>query len=249
MTCLCHTRLSTAGTYQRPFSAGERKEAAPPGGVGDAGGNKEGNYSLWDPPRPSHLLQLPLEIPLSSGRQLASSGPQPLEGTAEVGAAVLNAEQGGSGFPNLRDDLCGSGSGNNALWAGDVGKDTAHWEGFGRITPQGGPQDDGEKTSDKKGRWMGVSPSDGRNGRVGITGGGYLHLPIPEHSRTVHCNQEHYGPVSGGVAEAGVKFIHAVVGEVWIGLGGDADGSSGGRTDGGGGRDGRYGDELNWCGG
>ena len=42
--------------------------------------------------------------------------------------------------------------------------------------------------------------------------------------------------MSGGGAEAGVKGGQAVVGTVQLGIGGDADVGSGGRTDGGGGR-------------
>ena len=82
---------------------------------------------------------------------------------------------------------------------------------------------------------MGVSPSGGYDGGEGITGGGDLRLTPPEHSCTVYCDQDHYGPVSGGREEAGVKSGQLVVGSGWLGLGGDADGSSRGRTNGGGG--------------
>ena len=80
---------------------------------------------------------------------------------AEVGAAVSGAEQGGSGCPDLGEDLRDGGSGGHALRVGDVGNDTTHWEGFGRITPQGVPQADGETTLDRMGWWMGVSPAVG----------------------------------------------------------------------------------------
>ena len=55
---------------------------------------------------------------------------------------------------------------------------------------------------------------------------------------------------SGGV-EAGFKVGQAVVGSIWLGLRGGADGGSGVVTDGGGVGDGRYGDgdRLNWWGG
>ena len=86
---------------------------------------------------------------------------------------------------------------------------------------------------------MGISPDGGRDGRGGTTGGGDLHILPPEHSCTVYCDQDHYGPVSGGGAEARVKGDQAVVGAGLIGCGGDADGGLGGRTDGGGGGDGR----------
>ena len=64
-----------------------------------------------------------------------------------MGVAILGAEQGGSRFPDLGEDRRAGGSGIHVIQVGDVGNDTAHWEGFGRILQQGGPQDDVEKTS------------------------------------------------------------------------------------------------------
>ena len=59
---------------------------------------------------------------------------------------------------------------------------------------------------------MVLSPTRVRDGRGGITGGGDLYLPPLEHICTIHCNQAHYGPLSGGVAASGVKDGQAVVG-------------------------------------
>ena len=56
--------------------------------------------------------------------------------------------------------------------------------------------------------------------------GGYLHLPPPEHSRTVYCNYEHYGPVSDGRVETVTAGIHAVFGSGRGGHGGGADNGS-----------------------
>ena len=64
---------------------------------------------------------------------------------------------------------------------------------------------------------MGVPPSDRDNGRGGSAGGGELHCPKPEQSCTVHCNQDHYGPVSGVKAtprDNGVKAV-VIAGELW----------------------------------
>ena len=63
--------------------------------------------------------------------------------------------------------------------------------------------------------------------------------------------QAHYGPVSGGGVEAGIKGAQEVVRAGRIGLGGDVDGLLGGRTGRGWGGDGqdRYGDRLNQWGG
>ena len=89
---------------------------------------------------------------------------------------------------------------------------------------------------------MGILPYGGRNGGGGTTGGGDLHLPPPEKSCTVHCDQAHYVPVSGGGEASGVMSGQSVVGEGKFGLGGDANGRPGGETGGGGGGDERYGD-------
>ena len=60
-----------------------------------------------------------------------------------------------------------------------MGHETPHWESSGQISPQGGPQADGEATSESTVRSMGLPPSGIWDGRGGITGGGYLHLPPP----------------------------------------------------------------------
>ena len=59
---------------------------------------------------------------------------------------------------------------------------------------------------------------------------------IHKHSRTVYCDQAHYGTVSGGGAETRALGIQKVVKSRRGGCGGDAEGGSGGRMDGGGGR-------------
>ena len=58
---------------------------------------------------------------------------------------------------------------------------------------------------------MGLSLVEGRNVGGGISGGGDLRLPPPEHSFTVYCDQAHCVPVSGIGSEAGVKGDQAVV--------------------------------------
>ena len=145
-------------------------------------------------------------------------------------AAVEGVEQGGCRCPDLGENLCVGGSGGSVVWVEDVGDDTTHWEGFGQISPQGVPQADGMTTSERSGRWMGVSTTGGSDGGGGITGGGDLRLPPPEQSLTVNCNQVHYGTVSrrGEVSRGG--------------LGRDVDSNSGGVTDREGGGDGRDGD-------
>ena len=112
-----------------------------------------------------------------------------------------------------------------------MGDDTAHWECFGRIPPEVGPQTDGTTTLERAGLWVGVCRSECEGG---TTGGVDLCLLPPEHSHTVHCDQAHYGPVSGGGEASKVTGDQAVVGTGRLELGGDADSGSVGGTDGGG---------------
>ena len=73
------------------------------------------------------------------------------------------------------------------------------------------------------GRSMVLSPTRGCDGGDRITGGGDLRLTPLEQSRTVYCEQDHYGPVYGGRVEAGFKGIQAVVGSRLTEFLGDAD--------------------------
>ena len=98
-----------------------------------------GNHSIQDTPRPGHLLQVTWDIPLRGGQLLTSGGPQPSEGMPEVGAAVYGVDQVGCRCPDLGGNVRGGGSGGHAVQLGDVVDDTMHWEGVGRISPQGGP--------------------------------------------------------------------------------------------------------------
>ena len=66
---------------------------------------------------------------------------------------------------------------------------------------------------------MGVSPADRSDGGGGISGGGYLRLLLQEHSRTVHCDHAHYGPVYVRGEAYGVTGGQVVVASVRLGLG------------------------------
>ena len=107
-----------------------------------------------------------------------------------MGAAIQVVEQGGYRCPYLGENLCSSGSGGPSVQVGDVGDNTAYWDGFGLITPQGGSQTDGTTTLERVGRWMGVSLDGGTDGGTDgagrITGGGDLRLLPLEHSCTVY---------------------------------------------------------------
>ena len=54
---------------------------------------------------------------------------------------------------------------------------------------------------------------------------------LPKHSRTGHCDQAHYGTVSGGRETTGIKGGHVVAVEGQLGLGRYKDGGLGGRTE------------------
>ena len=96
-----------------------------------------------------------------------------------MGAAVLGAEQGVIRRPDLGEDLRCSGSFVHALRVGDVGNDTTHRFYFEWNTPQGYPKSDGETTSERTGKWMGVSLAGGNNSGGGIIGSGDLKLLQP----------------------------------------------------------------------
>ena len=60
-----------------------------------------------------------------------------------------------------------------------MGHDTLYWKVSGQSPPLGGPQCDGEATSDSRGWIMGLSPVGGRDGRGSIVVGGYLIFLTP----------------------------------------------------------------------
>ena len=118
-----------------------------------------------------------------------------------------------------------------------MGDATINWKGFRIILTQCGLQANRTIISEREVWGVGLSPACGSDGRVGITGGVYLSL-----SRTVHCNQAHYKPASGGREASGFKGGQYVVVTGKLGLGRDANGGSGGRTYEGGGGNGLGGD-------
>ena len=61
------------------------------------------------------------------------------ESAAEVGVGV---EERMGGSPELIKVLFDGCSDSFNVCVGDVGDESTHWEEFGRISPQGGPQND-----------------------------------------------------------------------------------------------------------
>ena len=83
---------------------------------------------------------------------MAGGGAQPTEGAKEVGATVHGIGKGGNGCPEVGNNLRGGGPGGSTVCVRDVGDDTTHWEGFGRIPPQDVPQADGTSISERERR-------------------------------------------------------------------------------------------------
>ena len=128
------------------FPKGKGKEAALTGVGGGTGRERVGDNRQWEPPQPSHLLHIYWESLLGGRRRLNIDGKQHLEIMEKVGATEYDIDQGRCGLSELVPYLLGGGSVGHALRVGDVGHDTANWEGFGWIPPQGGPQADREAT-------------------------------------------------------------------------------------------------------
>ena len=104
-----------------------------------------------------------------------------------------------------------------------------HQEDAGRLSPPGDIATDGVAANIEGGWEMGLPTSGYGNGRCGLLGGGdECRLP-PEHSCTCHCNQTHYGSVSGGGAAPWEAGTPEVLGTGDLGPGGDAGGCKGGR--------------------
>ena len=68
---------------------------------------------------------------------------------------------------------------------------------------------------------MGVTPSGRGNVGGGPAGDGYLTQLPSEISHPVHCDQAHYGPVSGNGAMTGNNGVKELVGSGVYGTGGD----------------------------
>ena len=214
-------------------------------GRGDQGGNPPppGEAQTWSSrlceSRPGHCLQVPRSISLVGRGRLAGGGPQVLEGMAEVGESDAGIEQVGCGCLDLGTDILCGGSVGPVVRVRDVGDDAAHWEGVGKIPPQVSLQADREATSEREVRSVDINLTGGRDGTSGPSGVGDLRLPPPEQGHTVHCDQAHYIPVSGGAEDTGAKDIQAVVVTGWDGCGRDMGGGLGGGTNEGEGGDGR----------
>ena len=142
---------------------------------------------------------------------MASGGPQTTALHTESGTANSNTEQGWRGYQDPVTDLLGSSAICHDLRVRDTSPDATHKEGVGKIPLQGGPQADRAETTEGTVNRLGLTADVGCDVGERLKGGGYLRLPPPEHSFTVYCDQENYGPVSGGGAEAGATGGNKIV--------------------------------------
>ena len=94
-----------------------------------------------------------------------------------MGTADSSIDQGGIICLYIRTDLLGVSSISTSVRVRDMGPDTAHKEGDGRILPQGLSQADGEATAEGGG--LILPPDGGCDGEGGLAGGGYLRLLPP----------------------------------------------------------------------
>ena len=75
-----------------------------------------------------------------------------------MGVADLGIEQGGGGCLYLGTDLLVGNGIVHTVQVRDIGPDTAHEEGVGRIPPQGGLQADGVATAEGAERMVVLAP-------------------------------------------------------------------------------------------
>ena len=89
-----------------------------------------------------------------------------------MGTADEGSGKRGGGCPDLGPDILGGGPVSETIRVGEMVDDPTYWEGFGRISPQGGLQADEESTLARKGRCVDIPLSGGHDCRCGPTGGG-----------------------------------------------------------------------------
>ena len=56
-----------------------------------------------------------------------------MKGVKEMGVTVQGVGTGRRVCSDISKNICGIVPGGTSVWVGDVGGDTAHWEGFGWI--------------------------------------------------------------------------------------------------------------------
>ena len=120
---------------------------------------------------------------------------------------VAGAGKGGVIFLDAGTVLCWGGTYGTFIWVRYVCHVPVHCEYDGRLPPQGVTQVDGAESKEGDIWDIGLNPT-GR-GNIGGRHKGCVDLrrPPPEYGHTIHYNRDHYGPVSGGGATPGDKYV------------------------------------------
>ena len=131
-----------------------------------------------------------------------------------MGAVVAGSREGGGGSLDFEHFLHFGGTGGPYIWVGYTGNVPTHWDGSGRLPPQGGPHVEGSE-SKEEGEWdVFLPPTVGGNVVGGSVGGGDLRCLLSEHSCTLYYNYAHYVPISSGGSMPEGDDVEAVVGKV-----------------------------------
>ena len=85
---------------------------------------------------------------------------------------VADLGMGGGHTAGIRDVIQGDGSGSSSFWSGNVGNDSPHGPGPGRVSEKDGKTDHREAALAAPGSKLGVSPIGGGNAGGGFLGGG-----------------------------------------------------------------------------
>ena len=141
-----------------------------------------------------------------------------------MGLPVEVLGTGGRRRPDIRDIFPRGGSGSVTLQIGDVGDISTHLEDAGWLSTLGDKPTNKAESKTSGRQELAVPPNDDVDIRGGLGGGGDIHHTPPEHRHTFHCDQKHYGSMSGSGAAPWGAGIPAVVGIGYSGPRGDAGG-------------------------
>ena len=114
------------------------------GGIGDARDHKEGLSGLWKTSYDGHLFQIPGIGIDCGGWQLDRGGREPLEVEEELSTTGEDSGTLGRHLKGLGDIFQGGSAIGAFIWVGDVGDETPHGTGTGKLPVQYHHEDNGE---------------------------------------------------------------------------------------------------------
>ena len=115
-----------------------------------------------------------------------------------MGVFVMVSWRGRGGCADIGKFLHRGGSGGAHLWVRVVVHVPKYWEGAERISPSSDATHDGAGATAEWGRYLDIPSPGGVDGGGVNSGVGDLHLPPPEHCRSIYCDKADYGHVTGG---------------------------------------------------